>query len=160
MGPLMWVAWLEVWLFVCIKRDLEVLCLLEVQVCTFGGFLKRFWSLGEILKSFGGALRFWSPFGVSRCTSAWLVLFGGIWKHWIYMCAHSNIVSLDLSHWDCMCAHSNIVSLDLSHWDCMCAHSNIVSLDLSHWDVFVHIWFIEHLIWVGWVHFECLKSHW
>ncbi len=126
MGPHMWVAWLEVWLLVCIERDLEVLYLLEVQICTFGGFLRRFWSLGGILKSFGGALKFWSPFGVSRCTSAWLVLFGGIWKHWI----------------------------------CMCAHSNIVSLELSHWGVFVHIWFIEHLIWVGWVHFECSRRHW
>jgi hypothetical protein len=27
-----------------------------------------------------------------------LVLFGGISKHWMYMCAHSSIVSLDLNH--------------------------------------------------------------
>jgi hypothetical protein len=55
-------------------------------------------SFGGGLKSFGGGLRFWRPFGVWRCTSARLVLFGGIWKHWMCMCAHSNIISLDLSH--------------------------------------------------------------
>jgi len=90
------------------------------------GFGGVFGSLGGVLKSFGRTLRFWRPFRIWRCTSAWLVLFGGIWKHWI----------------------------------CMSAHSNIVSLDLSHWGVFVHIWFIEHLICVGWVHFECLRRHW
>jgi hypothetical protein len=124
----------------CIERDLEVLCLLEVQVFTSGGFFeallepwrnfeelwrrfevlepiwsfevhkcligalwslhcwRRFWSLRGVLKSFGGALRFWRPSRVWRCTSAGLVLFGGISKHWMCMCAHSSIVSLDLSH--------------------------------------------------------------
>jgi len=51
---------------VCIERDLEGLCVLEVQVCTVRG---TSWSLGRVLKSFGGALRFWRPFGVWRCTS-------------------------------------------------------------------------------------------
>jgi hypothetical protein len=68
---------------------------LQVQVCTVGG---AFGALEEFLKSFGGALRFWRPFGVWTCTSTGLVLFGGISKHWMYMCAHSSIVSLDLSH--------------------------------------------------------------
>ncbi len=85
-------------MLVCIKRDLEVLCLLEVQVSVLEGSWRRFWSLGGVLKSFGGALRFWRPSRVWRCTSDGLVLFGGISKHWMCMCAHSNIVSLDLSH--------------------------------------------------------------
>ncbi len=77
-------------------------------MCVGGASLhcwRCFWSLGGVLKSFGGGLksfggglRFWRPFGVWRCTSARLVLFGGIWKHWMCMCAHSNIISLDLSH--------------------------------------------------------------
>jgi hypothetical protein len=70
-------------------------------VCVGGASLhcwRCFWSLGGVLKSFGGALRFWRPFGVWRCTSAGLVLFGGISKHWMCMCAHSSIVSLHLSH--------------------------------------------------------------
>ncbi len=92
MGPHMWVAWLEVWLLVCIERDLEV--------------LEPIWS-----------------FEVHKC------LIGALWRY-------------------------------LEAFGSMCAHSNIVSLDLSHWGVFVHIWFIEHLIWVGWVHFECLRRHW
>ena len=57
----------------CIKRDLEVLCFLEVQVCTNGSTS-------------------------AHVASAGLVLFGGISKHWMCMCAHSSIVSLDLSH--------------------------------------------------------------
>ncbi len=38
----------------CIKRDLEVLCLLEVQVSVLEGSWRRFWSLGGVLKNFGG----------------------------------------------------------------------------------------------------------
>jgi hypothetical protein len=43
---------------VCIKRDLEVLCLLEVQVSVLEGSWRRFWSLGGVLKNFGGHLEF------------------------------------------------------------------------------------------------------
>jgi hypothetical protein len=70
-------------------------------VCVGGASLhcwRRFWSLGGVLNSFGGALTFWRPFGVWRCTSAGLVFFEDISKHWMCMCAHSSIVSLDLSH--------------------------------------------------------------
>jgi len=83
---------------VCIERDLEDLCVLEVQVCTVGGAFGASEEFEELWRSFGGALRFWRPFGVWRCTSAGLVLSGGMWKHWMCMCAHPNIVSFDLSH--------------------------------------------------------------
>ncbi len=35
----------------CIERDLEVLCLLEVQVSVLEGSWRRFWSLGGVLKN-------------------------------------------------------------------------------------------------------------
>jgi hypothetical protein len=56
-----------------------------------GGFLE---ALLEPWKSFK---ELWRPSRVWRCTKAGLVLFGGISKHWMCMCPHSSIVSLDLS---------------------------------------------------------------
>ncbi len=35
----------------CIKRDLEVLCLLEVQVSVLEGSWRRFWNLGGVFKN-------------------------------------------------------------------------------------------------------------
>jgi hypothetical protein len=35
----------------CIKRDLEVLCFLEVQVSVLEGSWRRFWSLRGVLKN-------------------------------------------------------------------------------------------------------------
>ncbi len=94
-------------MLVCIERDLEVLCLLEVQVFIFGGFLEALlepwrsfedpWKSFqegqtlEELRGFGGHLEFRGAEVLD------LVLFGGISKHWMCMCPHSSIVSLDLS---------------------------------------------------------------
>ncbi len=78
-------------MLVCIKRDLEVLCLLEVQVSVLEGSWRCLWSLGGVLKNFGGHLEFGGR------TKVGLVLFGGISNHWMCMCPHSSIVSLDLS---------------------------------------------------------------
>ncbi len=45
-------------MLLCSKRDLEVLCLLEVQVSVLEGSWRRFWSLGGVLKNFGGHIEF------------------------------------------------------------------------------------------------------
>jgi len=38
---------------------------------------RRFWSLGGVLRSFGGALKIWRPFGVWRCKFSPLGVLGG-----------------------------------------------------------------------------------
>ncbi len=85
-------------MLVCIEKDLEVLCLLEVQVFTSGGFLEALlepWrSFEELWRSFE-VLEAISSLEVHKC---WIGVLGGISKHWMCMCAHSSIVSLDLSH--------------------------------------------------------------
>ncbi len=75
-------------MLVCIKRDLEVLCLLEVQVSVLEGSWRCFWSLGGVLKNFGGHLDFGGR------TKAGLVLFGGISNYWMCWCPHSTIVQV------------------------------------------------------------------
>ncbi len=66
-----------------------------------GGGSFHFWrvlggafrALEEFWRALGGALRFWRPSRLWRCTSAGLVLFGGISKHWMCMCAFQHCKS-------------------------------------------------------------------
>jgi len=63
---------------VCIERDLEVLCLLEVQICTFGRFFKALlepWkNFEELWRSFEVLEPTWS-FEVHKC------LIGALWRY-------------------------------------------------------------------------------
>jgi hypothetical protein len=59
----------------------------------FEALLEPWRNFEELWRSFEVLEPIWS-FEVHKC----LIHLGGIWKHWICMCAHSNIVSLDLSH--------------------------------------------------------------
>ncbi len=65
----------------CIERDLEGFCVLEVQVCTFGRFWRRFWNLGGVLKSFGVLEAIWS-LEVHKC------LIGALWKYFEALDVH------------------------------------------------------------------------
>ncbi len=63
---------------VCIERDFEGLCVLEVQVCTFGGFWRRFWkpwrSFEELWRSFEVLEAIWS-LEVHKC------LISAFWRY-------------------------------------------------------------------------------
>ncbi len=65
-------------MLVCIERDLEGLCVLEVQVFTFGGFWRRFWkpwrSFEKPWKSFEVLEAIWS-LEVHKC------LIGALWRY-------------------------------------------------------------------------------
>jgi hypothetical protein len=114
MGPHMWVAWLEVWLLVCIERDLEVLCLLEVQVFTSGGFLEALlepWrSFEELWRSFEVLEPIWS-LEVHNC------LIGALWRYLealdLHVCTFQHCKSW-FESLRCICAHLIHRTLDLS----------------------------------------------
>jgi hypothetical protein len=86
---------------VCIERDLEVLCLLEVQVSTLGGFLE---TLLEPWRSFEDPWRsfeeLWRSFEVLEAISSLEVhkcWIGALWRYFEALDVQSSIVSLDLS---------------------------------------------------------------
>ncbi len=94
-SPLILLFFKRLWAHTCALHDQRFDCLCALREilrfcvcsrCKFSlleGSWRRFWSLRRILKSLGKAFRFWRPFGVWKCTSPRLVLFGGISKHWM-----------------------------------------------------------------------------
>jgi hypothetical protein len=107
------VAWLEVWLLVCIERDLEGLCVLEVQVCTFGGFWRCFckpWrSFEELWRNFEVLEAIWS-LEVHKC------LISALWRYLEALDVHECTFQHCKSWFEslrCICAHLIYRALDL-----------------------------------------------
>jgi hypothetical protein len=110
MGPLMQVAWLKVWLLVCIERDLEDLCVLEVQVCTVGGAFGASEEFEELWRSFEVLEAIWS-LEVHKC---WI---GALWRYVEALDVHV-CTSQHCKFWfeslRCICAHLIHREFDLS----------------------------------------------
>jgi hypothetical protein len=65
---------------VCIEREILRVCVCwRCKFALVEALLEPWRSFEELWSS----LEVWRPFGVSRCTTPRLVLFGGISKHWM-----------------------------------------------------------------------------